>query len=55
MKNAIKINDDVLSLIWGGCELHPELEYGNSIIDNRYGHGKTQPGNNEDIFRRDNL
>ena len=53
MKNITRISDDALSLIWGGYEMHPELNPCDWVIDNRSNHGKTQPGNNEDIFKPD--
>ena len=53
MKNITRISDDALSLIWGGYEMHPELNPCDWVIDNRNSHGKTQPGNNEDIFKPD--
>ena len=51
MKNFEKLSDSILSNIWGGNDEFTPLS---DIIDlpDAKGHGKTQPGGNEDIFNQ---
>ena len=50
MKNFEKLSDSILSDIWGGLE-SPWKDTAIELPDPK-GHGKTQPGRNEDIFDR---
>lgn len=50
MKNFEKLSDSILSDIWGGLE-RPWKANAVELPDSK-GHGKTQPGGNEDIFDR---
>lgn len=50
MKNFEKLSDSILSDIWGGLE-RPWKDTAIELPDPK-GHGKTQPGRNEDIFDR---
>ena len=55
MKNFEKLSDSILSDIWGGNGARPpKLAY--IELPDPKGHGKTQPGGNEEIFdRRTNM
>ncbi len=50
MKNFEKLSDSILSDIWGGLE-SPWKDTAIELPDSK-GHGKTQPGGNEDVFDR---
>ena len=51
MKNFEKLSDSILSDIWGGNGARPPKLAYTELPDSK-GHGKTQPGGNEDIFDR---
>lgn len=51
MKNFEKLSDSMLSDIWGGNGARPPKLAYIELPDSK-GHGKTQPGGNEDIFDR---